>query len=121
MKNLKSFIRLLKATIQGKIINSYLFKMIDYKPSIKRVKNENVEVKTQITSLIEENKGMQEKYKAMLEKMQTELRRKQLFIEELKNRVILIIYCKSKGIRALLIRIKPSCTIIELWVNVSSA
>lgn len=40
---------------------------------------------------------MQEKYKAMLEKMQTELRRKQLFIEELKNRVILMIHYKSNG------------------------
>lgn len=39
-----------------------------------------------MTNLIEENKIMQEKYKAMLEKMQQELRKKQLFIEELKNR-----------------------------------
>jgi hypothetical protein len=30
---------------------------------------------------------MQEKYKQMLEKMQQELRRKQIIIEELKNRV----------------------------------
>lgn len=39
-----------------------------------------------MTSLIEENKMMQEKYKAMFEKMQQESRRKQLIIEELKNK-----------------------------------
>ena len=40
-----------------------------------------------MTSLIEENKMMQEKYKQMFEKMQQESRRKQLVIEELKNKV----------------------------------
>lgn len=38
-------------------------------------------------SLVEENKIMQDKYKAMFDKMQQELRRKQLFIEELKTKV----------------------------------
>lgn len=42
-----------------------------------------------MTNLIEENKLMQEKYKSMFEKMQQELRRKQLYIEELKNRVFI--------------------------------
>lgn len=46
-----------------------------------------MELKSQINSLIEENKLMQEKYKSMLEKMQQDLRRKQLSIEELKKRV----------------------------------
>ena len=40
-----------------------------------------------MTNLIEENKIMQEKYKSMFEKMQQESRRKQIIIEELKNRV----------------------------------
>lgn len=39
-------------------------------------------------NLVEENKVMQEKYKSMFEKMQQELRRKQLFIEELKTKVL---------------------------------
>jgi hypothetical protein len=52
-----------------------------------RLKNECVELKTQMTNLIDENKMMQEKYKSMFEKMQQESRRKQLQIEELKNRV----------------------------------
>jgi hypothetical protein len=43
-------------------------------------------MKAQMTSLIEENKMMQEKYKAMFEKMQQESRRKQLVIEELKSK-----------------------------------
>lgn len=38
-------------------------------------------------NLVEENKIMQDKYKSMFEKMQQELRRKQLFIEELKTKV----------------------------------
>jgi hypothetical protein len=46
--------------------------------------------------LIEENKVMQEKYKSMFEKMQQELRRKQLYIEELKNRVNLIKLIEKK-------------------------
>jgi hypothetical protein len=40
-----------------------------------------------MTSLIEENRMMQDKYKSMLEKMQQEIRRKQLQVEELKNKV----------------------------------
>jgi len=51
-----------------------------------RQKNEYLDMKAQMTSLIEENKMMQEKYKAMFEKMQQESRRKQLIIEELKNK-----------------------------------
>jgi len=38
---------------------------------------------------------MQEKYKAMFEKMQQESRRKQLIIEELKQRVIYLLPNKS--------------------------
>lgn len=53
-----------------------------------RLKNECLELKTQITTLIEDNKMMQEKYKSMLEKMQQDLRGKQLYIEELKRKVI---------------------------------
>ena len=53
-----------------------------------RIKSETFELKSQMQTLIEENKVMQEKYKSMFEKMQQELRRKQLFIEELKTRVI---------------------------------
>jgi hypothetical protein len=45
-----------------------------------------MDLRAQMTSLIEENKMMQEKYKAMFEKMQQESRRKQLIIEELKNK-----------------------------------
>jgi len=45
-----------------------------------------------MTNLIDENKMMQEKYKAMYEKMQQESRRKQLMIEELKNRVNMMEY-----------------------------
>jgi hypothetical protein len=45
-----------------------------------------------MTNLIDENKMMQEKYKAMYEKMQQESRRKQLMIEELKNRVNIMEY-----------------------------
>ena len=43
--------------------------------------------------LIEENKIMQDKYKAMFEKMQQESRRKQIIIEELKNRVSFNLIC----------------------------
>jgi hypothetical protein len=43
-----------------------------------------------MNGLIEENKVMQEKYKSMFEKMQQELRRKQLYIEELKTRVFFV-------------------------------
>ena len=52
-----------------------------------RVKTECFDLRSQMQHLIEENKMMQEKYKSMFEKMQQELRRKQLYIEELKNRV----------------------------------
>jgi hypothetical protein len=55
------------------------------------MKAESLDLRSQLTNLIEENKMMQEKYKAMLEKMQQELRRKQIIIEELKNRVTLIL------------------------------
>ncbi|CAF0714870.1 unnamed protein product [Brachionus calyciflorus] len=51
-----------------------------------RIKNEAFDLKSQMQTLIEENKIMQDKYKSMFEKMQQELRRKQLFIEELKTR-----------------------------------
>lgn len=54
-----------------------------------RLKSECDELKIQVTSLIKDNQVMQEKYRLMLEKMQQDLRRKQLFIEELKNKVIL--------------------------------
>ena len=46
-----------------------------------------MDLRSQLSNLIEENKIMQEKYKAMFDKMQQESRRKQLIIEELKNRV----------------------------------
>lgn len=49
-----------------------------------------MDLKNQMTNLIEENRMMQDKYKSMFEKMQQELRRKQLNVEELKNRVCLL-------------------------------
>ena len=55
-----------------------------------RQKNDCLDLKAQMTSLIEENKMMQEKYKSMFDKMQQESRRKQIVIEELKNKVLYI-------------------------------
>ena len=52
-----------------------------------RIKAESLDLRSQMTGLIGENKMMQDKYKAMFEKMQQELRRKQILIEELKNKV----------------------------------
>ena len=52
-----------------------------------RLKNESVDLRTQMTTLIEDNKTMQDKFKSMFERMQQELKRKQLMIEELKNKV----------------------------------
>jgi hypothetical protein len=70
-----------------KISPANLTKPNNYIIIILRLKTESLDLKTQMTNLIEENKIMQEKYKSMFEKMQQEIRRKQLFIEELKNRV----------------------------------
>ena len=56
-----------------------------------RLKNETMEQKVQIASIEEDNKIIKEKYKSMFEKFQQESRRKQLTIEELKNKVIFIL------------------------------
>lgn len=61
------------------------------------MKAESLDLRSQLTNLIEENKMMQEKYKAMLDKMQQELRRKQIIIEELKNRVNTVQTIKTKS------------------------
>ena len=50
-----------------------------------------MEQKVQIASIEEDNKIIKEKYKSMFEKFQQESRRKQLTIEELKNKVIFIL------------------------------
>jgi len=57
-----------------------------------------------MTNLIEENKIMQEKYKSMFEKMQQESRRKQIIIEELKNRVSRFVALTLKAFRSYFIK-----------------
>ena len=52
-----------------------------------------LDLQTQLRNLIEENKVMQEKYKSMFDKMQQELRKKQLYIEDLKNKVRFHLIC----------------------------
>ena len=62
----------------------------------KRSQSEVLELQTQLRNLIEENKVMQEKYRSMFDKMQQELRKKQLYIEDLKNKVNLNKLQKTK-------------------------
>jgi hypothetical protein len=66
-----------------------------------------LDLQTQLKHLIEENKVMQEKYKSMLEKMQQELKKKQICIEDLKTKVLLKqVKSSSRGMKCLLLIIQ---------------